>query len=92
MKAIWINDGDENQFLRKQGIISLCDHEIGTHYYRAFNDGKSCIFMYFCQNIQGSEKNCGWFSSFLGVPFLRAKFSLFWVRLVKIRYHEHFTC
>ena len=37
--AIWINDGDDNQFLRKKGIISLLDHELGTHYYRSFNDG-----------------------------------------------------
>ena len=37
--VIWINDGEENQFLRQKGIIALCDHEIGTHYYRAFNDG-----------------------------------------------------
>jgi hypothetical protein len=36
--------------LRKQGIISLCDHEIGTHYYRAFNDGNlnlAIIFKHF---------------------------------------------
>lgn len=38
--VVWINDGVENQFLRKEGIICLLDHEIGTHYYRAFNEGK----------------------------------------------------
>lgn len=37
--VIWINDGNENQFLRQKGIVSLCDHEIGTHYYRSYNDG-----------------------------------------------------
>lgn len=37
--VVWINDGEENQFLRKNGITCLCDHEIGTHYYRAYNDG-----------------------------------------------------
>lgn len=37
---VWINDDPENQFLRKKGIVTLCDHEIGTHYYRAYNDGK----------------------------------------------------
>lgn len=42
--SIWINDGEENQFLRKKGIISLSDHEIGTHYYRAFNDGLQIWF------------------------------------------------
>jgi hypothetical protein len=36
---VWINNDEENQFLRRKGIVSLCDHEIGTHYYRAFNDG-----------------------------------------------------
>lgn len=38
---VWINDDKENQFLRRKGIVSLCDHEIGTHYYRAYNDGKN---------------------------------------------------
>ncbi|CAF0909439.1 unnamed protein product [Brachionus calyciflorus] len=42
--SIWINDGEENQFLRKDGIICLCDHEIGTHYYRSFNDGLQTWF------------------------------------------------
>ena len=37
--VIWINDGEENQFLREQGIVCLCDHEIGTHYYRSYNEG-----------------------------------------------------
>lgn len=41
---VWINDGHENQFLRKKGIICLCDHEIGTHYYRAYNDGLQVWF------------------------------------------------
>jgi hypothetical protein len=38
--VIWINDGEENQFLREDGIVCLCDHEIGTHYYRSYNEGK----------------------------------------------------
>ncbi|RMZ94215.1 hypothetical protein BpHYR1_004843 [Brachionus plicatilis] len=42
--SIWINDGEENQFLRKDGIISLCDHEIGTHYFRSYNDGLQIWF------------------------------------------------
>ena len=37
--AIWINNGAENQFLRKKGITSLLDHELGTHYFRSYNDG-----------------------------------------------------
>jgi hypothetical protein len=37
--VVWINGGTENQFLREAGIVCLCDHEIGTHYYRAFNEG-----------------------------------------------------
>ena len=43
---VWINDDAENQFLRTKGIVSLCDHEIGTHYYRAYNDGKLLIVYY----------------------------------------------
>jgi hypothetical protein len=43
--TVWINDGDENQFLRKKGILCLLDHEIGTHYYRSFNEGLQCWFM-----------------------------------------------
>jgi hypothetical protein len=42
---IWINDEINNQFLRKNGIISLCDHEIGTHYFRSYNDGKYLIVL-----------------------------------------------
>jgi hypothetical protein len=38
--VVWINDGDENQFLREDGIICLCDHEMGTHYYRSYNEGR----------------------------------------------------
>ena len=37
--VVWINDGEENQFLREDGIVCLCDHEIGTHYYRSYNEG-----------------------------------------------------
>lgn len=36
----WINDDDDNEFLREHGIICLSDHEIGTHYYRSYNEGK----------------------------------------------------
>lgn len=42
--VVWINDGVENQFLRKEGIVCLFDHEIGTHYYRAYNDGLQVWF------------------------------------------------
>ena len=44
--SVWINDGEENQFLRKDGIISLCDHEIGTHYFRSYNDGNFKILIF----------------------------------------------
>lgn len=37
--AIWINNGTENQFLRRKGITALLDHELGTHYFRSYNDG-----------------------------------------------------
>jgi hypothetical protein len=37
--VVWINNDKDNQFLRQEGIICLCDHELGTHYYRGYNDG-----------------------------------------------------
>jgi hypothetical protein len=37
---VWINNDSDNQFLREEGIVCLCDHELGTHYYRGFNDGQ----------------------------------------------------
>lgn len=37
--VVWINNDKGNHFLREDGIVCLCDHEIGTHYYRSFNDG-----------------------------------------------------
>lgn len=51
--SIWINDGDDNQFLRKKGMVSLCDHEIGTHYFRAYNDGiQKNLFMSIELNLE----------------------------------------
>ena len=37
--VIWISNDADNQFLREKGLICLCDHEMGTHYYRSYNDG-----------------------------------------------------
>ena len=38
--VVWINHDKDNQFLREKGMVCLCDHELGTHYYRGYNDGK----------------------------------------------------
>lgn len=37
--VVWISNDNDNQFLRENGIVCLCDHELGTHYYRSYNDG-----------------------------------------------------
>jgi hypothetical protein len=42
--VVWINKDKDNQFLREKGIVCLLDHELGTHYYRSFNDGLQVWF------------------------------------------------
>ncbi|CAL1540294.1 unnamed protein product, partial [Lymnaea stagnalis] len=37
--SLWINASDENNYMRESGIRCLMDHEIGTHFFRMFNDG-----------------------------------------------------
>ncbi|VDI15443.1 uncharacterized protein [Mytilus edulis] len=37
--SFWIKNSTDNNFLREQGIRCLADHEIGTHFFRSFNDG-----------------------------------------------------
>ncbi|KAK0052568.1 hypothetical protein Bpfe_017927 [Biomphalaria pfeifferi] len=37
--SLWISSSDENNYLRESGIRCLMDHEIGTHFFRMFNDG-----------------------------------------------------
>ncbi|CAC5395866.1 unnamed protein product [Mytilus coruscus] len=37
--SFWIKNSTDNNFLREQGIRCLADHEIGTHFVRAYNDG-----------------------------------------------------
>ncbi|KAK7107849.1 microtubule-associated tyrosine carboxypeptidase 1-like isoform X1 [Littorina saxatilis] len=37
--SLWLNGTDENPYLRKFGLRCLMDHEIGTHFYRSYNDG-----------------------------------------------------
>ncbi|KAF5400179.1 hypothetical protein PHET_06006 [Paragonimus heterotremus] len=34
-----LKTNEENTYLRETGIISLMDHELGTHYHRSFNEG-----------------------------------------------------
>ncbi len=42
--VVWISNDIDNQFLREKGLICLCDHEIGTHFYRSYNDGLQAWF------------------------------------------------
>lgn len=37
--TLWLKQSTENVYLREHGIQSLMDHEIGTHFLRATNDG-----------------------------------------------------
>ncbi|KAH3729396.1 hypothetical protein DPMN_055364 [Dreissena polymorpha] len=37
--SMWIKDSKDNNFLRVHGIRCLADHEIGTHFFRSYNDG-----------------------------------------------------
>ncbi|XP_045197578.2 uncharacterized protein LOC123552187 isoform X1 [Mercenaria mercenaria] len=37
--SMWIKDSKDNNFLREKGIRCLSDHEIGTHFFRSYNDG-----------------------------------------------------
>ncbi|KAK3096593.1 hypothetical protein FSP39_001549 [Pinctada imbricata] len=37
--SFWIKDNLDNIFIRDYGIRCLADHEIGTHFFRSFNDG-----------------------------------------------------
>lgn len=37
--SMWIKDSKDNHFLRERGMRCLADHEIGTHFFRSFNDG-----------------------------------------------------
>ncbi|KAK7478871.1 hypothetical protein BaRGS_00029852 [Batillaria attramentaria] len=37
--SLWVNGTEENPYLRRTGFVCLLDHEIGTHFYRTFNDG-----------------------------------------------------
>ncbi|XP_076466777.1 microtubule-associated tyrosine carboxypeptidase 1-like isoform X2 [Babylonia areolata] len=37
--SLWLNGTRENPYLRRHGLWCLLDHEIGTHFYRSFNDG-----------------------------------------------------
>ncbi|KAL4232574.1 hypothetical protein ACF0H5_007264 [Mactra antiquata] len=37
--SMWIKDAKDNNFLRECGIRCLSDHEIGTHFFRSYNDG-----------------------------------------------------
>ncbi|XP_052808809.1 microtubule-associated tyrosine carboxypeptidase-like isoform X2 [Mya arenaria] len=37
--SMWIKDSKDNNFLRLHGIRCLSDHEIGTHFFRSYNDG-----------------------------------------------------
>nr|XP_022295465.1 uncharacterized protein KIAA0895-like isoform X3 [Crassostrea virginica] len=37
--SFWIKDTEDNNFIREWGIRCLADHEIGTHFFRSFNDG-----------------------------------------------------
>lgn len=37
--TLWLKQSSENVYLREHGINSLMDHEIGTHFLRATNDG-----------------------------------------------------
>ncbi|XP_048769630.2 microtubule-associated tyrosine carboxypeptidase-like isoform X3 [Ostrea edulis] len=43
--SFWIKNTDDNNFLRECGIRCLADHEIGTHFFRSFNDGLQPWFM-----------------------------------------------
>ncbi|XP_062602636.1 microtubule-associated tyrosine carboxypeptidase-like isoform X2 [Saccostrea cucullata] len=43
--SFWIKNTDDNNFLREWGIRCLADHEIGTHFFRSFNDGLQPWFM-----------------------------------------------
>ncbi|KAH9490906.1 hypothetical protein Btru_039747 [Bulinus truncatus] len=37
--SLWISSSEENNYLRESGIRCLMDHEIGTHFFRMYNDG-----------------------------------------------------
>ncbi|ESO89113.1 hypothetical protein LOTGIDRAFT_183090, partial [Lottia gigantea] len=37
--TLWLNNSDENPYIREHGLECLLDHEIGTHFFRMFNDG-----------------------------------------------------
>lgn len=37
--SLWLNGTNENPYLRRTGFLCLLDHEIGTHFFRTFNDG-----------------------------------------------------
>ncbi|XP_061193551.1 uncharacterized protein LOC133201768 isoform X1 [Saccostrea echinata] len=43
--SFWIKNTEDNNFLREWGIRCLADHEIGTHFFRSFNDGLQPWFM-----------------------------------------------
>ncbi|KAH9281894.1 putative protein-like [Echinococcus granulosus] len=37
--TVLLRSNSGNTYLREQGILSLLDHELGTHYLRSYNDG-----------------------------------------------------
>ncbi|KAK3595221.1 hypothetical protein CHS0354_021536 [Potamilus streckersoni] len=37
--SIWLKDANDNNFIREHGMRCLADHEIGTHFFRSYNDG-----------------------------------------------------
>ncbi|XP_067676576.1 uncharacterized protein [Haliotis asinina] len=37
--SLWLNGSLENPYVREQGIGCLMDHEVGTHFFRMYNDG-----------------------------------------------------
>ncbi|XP_059170391.1 putative tyrosine carboxypeptidase MATCAP2 isoform X2 [Physella acuta] len=58
--SLWINSSDENNYMRESGICCLMDHEIGTHFFRMFNDG---LQPWFSDRSKFGLRNMGSFES-----------------------------
>ncbi|VDK38597.1 unnamed protein product [Taenia asiatica] len=43
--TVLLRSNSGNTYLREQGILSLLDHELGTHYLRSYNDGTQAWYM-----------------------------------------------
>ncbi|KAL5106095.1 Synaptotagmin-like protein 4 [Taenia crassiceps] len=43
--TVLLRSNSGNTYLREQGILSLLDHELGTHYLRSYNDGTQVWYM-----------------------------------------------